>query len=108
MPARASRGIPVAEVLLGEEADAEYAEALAWYADRSARAADGFEAAFAGVIASIGEDPGRFAECDRPGFRFAVLRKYPYSAIYRMVGEAVQIVALAHSRREPGYWSRRV
>ena len=37
-----------------------------------------------------------------------MLDRYPYSLIYRIVAEGVQVIAVAHSRRRPGYWSGRV
>lgn len=40
--------------------------------------------------------------------RQCVLRRYNYLLIYRIKGADTQIVALAHMRRRPGYWRRRV
>jgi plasmid stabilization system protein ParE len=98
----------MAEVRIGEEAEAEYAEALAWYAERSAKASAGFEAAFADVLEQIGQSPARYPECDEEeGFRFATLSGYPYSLIYRTTKDAVQIIAVAHARRRPGCWAKR-
>jgi plasmid stabilization system protein ParE len=98
----------VAEVRIGEEAEAEYTEARAWYQARSTRAAEGFEAAFAEALEQIGQSPEQFPPCDEEGYRFALLDHYPYSLIYREVETVVQVVAVAHARRKPGYWSRRV
>lgn len=97
----------MAEVRIGEEAEAEYWEALAWYQARSDRAASGFEDAVARAIERIGEAPESFPTCDEEGFRFILLNRYPYSLIYRLIGGVVQVVAIAHSRRRPGYWSNR-
>ena len=97
----------MADVQIGEEAEAEYTEALAWYQARSARAADGFETAFAATVERIGQSPEQFPPCDEEGYRFALLERYPYSLIYRIRGETVQVIAVAHARRKPGYWSRR-
>ena len=97
----------MAEVRIGEEAEAEYTEALAYYASRSSRAADGFEAAFALAVEQIGKTPEQFPECEEQGFRYAVLSGYPYSAIYRVTGDVALVVAVAHARRRPGYWAGR-
>jgi toxin ParE1/3/4 len=35
------------------------------------------------------------------------LRRFPYSVIYRTKSDEVQVIALAHQRRRPGYWSGR-
>ncbi|MBI4996895.1 MAG: type II toxin-antitoxin system RelE/ParE family toxin [Rhodocyclales bacterium] len=36
-----------------------------------------------------------------------VLRRFPYSIIYRATANEIQIVAVAHHRRRPGYWTKR-
>ena len=35
------------------------------------------------------------------------LRRFPFFLYYRVRGTAVQIVAVAHKRKRPGYWRRR-
>ena len=95
-------------VSFSEEAETEYIEALDWYSARSARAGTGFEAAIDETISRIAESPEQFPVTDQEGFRFAILNRYPYSLIYRITPSGVQIVAVAHARRKPGYWSRRV
>jgi toxin ParE1/3/4 len=35
------------------------------------------------------------------------LRRFPYSVIYHIKGEELHVIALAHQRRRPGYWSGR-
>jgi plasmid stabilization system protein ParE len=42
----------------------------------------------------------------RNGRRRFPLRKFPYSVIYYICGEELRIIALAHHRRRPSYWSR--
>ena len=40
--------------------------------------------------------------------RHFVLRKFPFSIVYAVVGDLVYIVSVAHGSREPGYWRLRV
>ncbi len=35
------------------------------------------------------------------------LRRFPFTLLYRVRGTVVQIVAVAHKRKRPGYWRRR-
>jgi plasmid stabilization system protein ParE len=35
------------------------------------------------------------------------LRRFPYSVIYQVTSEELRVVAVAHHRRRPGYWSKR-
>jgi plasmid stabilization system protein ParE len=95
----------VASVRLTPRAELEYEEALVWYQGRSPRAADGFEAAFAAALAKVAAAPQSYPLHDDE-LRFATLKRYPYSLIFRMKDEEVQVVAVAHHHRGPGYWSR--
>jgi len=36
------------------------------------------------------------------------LRRFPYALIFRRDAEIIRVVAVAHRRRRPGYWSPRV
>lgn len=42
------------------------------------------------------------------GTRRLLLRRFPYSVVFRDEPESILIVAVAHHRRRSGYWSRRV
>jgi plasmid stabilization system protein ParE len=42
-----------------------------------------------------------------PGIRKTVLRVFPYSLLYTIESERFFILAVAHHRRRPGYWSSR-
>jgi plasmid stabilization system protein ParE len=96
----------VAEVRLTPDAEAEYEEALAWYLARSVRAAARFETAFEAAVASIESNPNLYALIDDE-HRACLLRRYPYSLVYRVQGDQVQVIAVAHASRDPGYWSGR-
>jgi len=53
------------------------------------------------------ENPGLAPEIDS-GIRRLVLAKFPFSLIYEVDGEVILIVAVAHLRRRPQYWSERL
>jgi len=57
-------------------------------------------------FALIQINPGLFPAYDK-NHCFAVLRRFPFSVVYKVRPDQIQIVALAHSRRSPGYWSQR-
>jgi plasmid stabilization system protein ParE len=95
------------EVLIGAGAEEDYTASLLWYAERSTRAAEGFEAEFARALNAIAANPDRFPLCD-DRHRFYLMKRYPFQVIYRKVGaERCLIVAVAHAKRRPGYWSTR-
>ena len=95
------------EVVLHPAAQREYTAAIAWYQQRSERAARLFVAEVERVVAIIAAQPDRYGWYEEP-FHEAGLRRYPYSLIYRVEpsGE-ILIVAVAHASREPGYWQDR-
>ena len=41
-------------------------------------------------------------------FRRMLLNRFPYVLIYSLEPERIWIVAVAHQRRRPGYWRRRI
>ena len=36
------------------------------------------------------------------------MRRFPYLIVYRVTASAIQVVAVAHARRRPGYWKTRL
>jgi len=55
---------------------------------------------------AIRRAPERFPELE-PGIRRRlVLHRFPYAVLYRLVGDEIQVVAIMHMRRRPGYWQR--
>lgn len=39
--------------------------------------------------------------------RMLVLKRFPYSVIYREINNQIVVLAVAHQSRRPGYWSGR-
>lgn len=74
------------------------------------RSSEGATAAFLteldGAVERIAETPGQWPVYLQGTRRF-LLRKFPFAIIYREVGETIQLVAVAHGRRKPGYWKDR-
>jgi toxin ParE1/3/4 len=42
------------------------------------------------------------------GTRRVVLQRFPFSVVYLDNPDVITIIAVAHSRRKPGYWKGRV
>ncbi|MFQ5744589.1 MAG: type II toxin-antitoxin system RelE/ParE family toxin [Acidobacteriota bacterium] len=77
-----------------------------WYAERSLRAAAGFLEELDRGIVSVVEAPERWPQYLH-GARRYVLQRFPFLVVYRVVNEVVEIIAVAHGRRRPGYWKKR-
>ena len=78
-----------------------------WYQKRSLDAATEFVAEISQAIRSIRENPGRWP-AHLYGTRRFILERFPFSIIYLDTPELVNIVAVAHGKRKPGYWKRRL
>jgi len=84
----------------------EATEARQWYFDRSPTAAFAFDEALDLAVAQLAEHPNRWAKYLH-GTRHLTLRKFPYVVVYRVAGSAIEVIAVAHEKRRPGYWKSR-
>jgi hypothetical protein len=94
-------------IQLDAAARAEYLEAVRWYADRSPETADRFRCAVDAALVRLG-DGGTTGNAYLFGSQCARLRRFPFLIVYRETPHAIQVIALAHVRRRPGYWRRRL
>jgi len=88
------------------EAIAEARAAREWYQVRSADAADAFLAELDAGIESIRIAPDLYPSYLH-GTRRYLMRQFPYLIVYRVTSTTIQVVAVAHGRRRPGYWKAR-
>lgn len=91
-----------------EELDA----AVEWYERRSVGAGARLIGEVVELVALLGELPrsGSPAPGFDPSFdiRMSPLRRFPFIVVTASVADQRAVVAVAHTRREPGYWSRRI
>ncbi len=94
-------------VSLSVEAQADADAAADLYIGEGAfRAAVDFVDTLERAFALLRRFPAAGAETLR-GTRALVLHKFPYSLIYRLDGEEIRIIAVAHHSRRPKYWRKR-
>jgi plasmid stabilization system protein ParE len=77
-----------------------------WYADRSSAARGAFLGELGRAFDVIETEPEMFPPYVH-GTRRYVLRRFPYSVVYRLHADVLQVVAVAHAKRRPGYWKDR-
>jgi toxin ParE1/3/4 len=64
--------------------------------------------AAAGVLAEPERWPMVPRVAPNRGARRRLLRAFPYAIVYRILStKAIEVVALAHQKRRPGYWAKR-
>jgi plasmid stabilization system protein ParE len=93
--------------VVAPEAERELTDGALFYAqEANAELGLAFIAEFEHALSVLGANPGLGAPWRARTRRFT-LRRFPYSVIYRIDGEEVRVIALAHQRRRPEYWSGR-
>lgn len=85
----------------------ELAEAMAWYRERSPRAAEGFWLKVQEARRSMALFPLASPTITGNVRRF-ILSNYPYDLIYAIRPAEIVILAVAHHSRQPGYWLERL
>jgi len=90
-----------------EEARVESAAAFEWYFERSEMAASRFVAELNRDIALVVEAPQRWPAGVR-GTRRILLQRFPFSVVYRELPSKIEVLAVAHEHRRPGYWRGRL
>lgn len=88
-------------------ASEDYDAAFAWYYSHGPSIASDFEREIERSLRLITQSPLRWPKYDEKRRRL-VVRKFPYSIIYELIGEQIVILAVAHGRRKPYYWRKRV
>jgi plasmid stabilization system protein ParE len=88
---------------LHPEAIKEARAARNWYLARSAEAADAFMAELDAAIGRIEQGPSQWPPY-LGGTRRYLLHRFPFFVVFRESATRVEIVAVAHAHRRPGYW----
>ena len=85
----------------------EAEEAYDWYAARNPAAAHGFREELRRAVEAVAENPGTWPRYRNRARRY-VFPRFPFNLVYVLRGDEVEVVAVAHGRRRPGYWRSRV
>lgn len=89
------------------EAQHELLEATRWCLDNQGPVvAEQFEWAVQRALRLLAFMP-RLGSPSYPGVRTWPLKQFPYTLVYRVTGDLISVVAVAHQSREPGYWQGR-
>lgn len=88
------------------EAIAEAAAAAGFYHDNQRELARRFINHLNEALDRIAIKPEIYREAE-PGIRKIKLKTFPYAVIYRVKDTRIEIIAVMHIRRRPGYWKDR-
>ena len=94
-------------VSLSDEALAELIAAADWLIDDDAwAAAEELHVEVDRAIKWLSQAPG-IGTPGPEGTRILPIHRFRYSLVYRVSGDSVRVIALAHQGREPEYWRGR-
>ena len=93
-------------IIFHDLAEEELNEAAAYYAEARPGLGEAFIAEVQRAVELIAASPlaGRAVEKD---VRWWVVKRFPYSVLYRVRDDHIRILAIAHQKRRPFYWRGR-
>lgn len=89
------------------EAEVELWEAVAYYEDKAPGLGLDFVVEVEHAIQVLQQSPKRWP-LRNDGTRRCCMHRFPFVIVYTYVQEQLWVVACAHSKRKPGYWSDRI
>jgi plasmid stabilization system protein ParE len=99
-------------VELAPEARDEVREAATWYDEQRAGLGEEFLEELERLFVRMSQLPRSFPVLMDPspelGLRRALLPRFPYGVVFTELEDDIRVVAVAHTKRDPGYWLHRV
>ena len=89
------------------DARVDILDAYDWYADRNLAVADAFQDELQRAGIAIQRNPllwGSYLF----GTRRYLMKRFPYVIVYRLAESRIEIIAVVHGRRRPGFWKGRL
>jgi plasmid stabilization system protein ParE len=93
---------------LHPEAAEEHKKQVAHYEEIEAGLGRRYHTEFQNVLATVCASPNRSRIVLAPNIRRAMFKVFHFDLMYREVDGLVQVLAVAHHRRQPGYWAARL
>ncbi|HEU0036277.1 MAG TPA: type II toxin-antitoxin system RelE/ParE family toxin [Kofleriaceae bacterium] len=99
-------------VTVDDEAVEELESAAQWYEARRRDLGIDFVREVREALRRISSEPQIWPLVpnvpERLGVRRFVLRRFPYAIIFAEFADEIRVLAIAHSKREPGFWRERL
>jgi toxin ParE1/3/4 len=94
--------------IIHADAEAELYRETERYEEQRAGLGREFREEFETALERVRQNPYLYAAEDESGARLCPLRRFPYTLVYLDLDDSIWIVAIAHQRRRPRYWARRL
>lgn len=80
-----------------------------WYAGKSLNLGNEFLDEIDFAISAIQSAPETWPRCQWvAGTRHFIVHRFPFGIFYRVTQDTIQILAVGHLHRKPGYWESRI
>jgi len=89
-------------------AEAEHLESVAYFESKRPGLGTSYLSEFEGVMAQVCKAPHRYPIEKEADIRRIRMKLFPYTVYFRELTGTVQVLAVAHHRRRPGYWLGRL
>ncbi len=93
-------------LIVRPRAEWDLEDARDWYEGQKSGLGLDFKAAVDDAFVRIGDFPEMYP-AEYRGVRRAGLHRFPYVVYYRIMGNAVEVLAVLHGSRMPGVWRSR-
>lgn len=97
---------------LAPEARDEVREAATWYDEQRAGLGEEFLEELERLFSRMSQLPRSFPILMDPrrelGLRRALLPRFPYGVVFVELEDDLRVIAVAHTKRRPGYWLDRI
>jgi toxin ParE1/3/4 len=97
-----------AKVEFTPEALREIDDVFEWYLERSLQVAEAFVQEVDRAVALIAGSPTIWPYFEAGTRRYVLRRNFPYDIVYREISSGIEVIAVAHHKRRPRYWLRRL
>ena len=94
-------------VIIHDAALCEIESAATWYESKSEDLGLSFFVEIERSVEMVGRHPEAWPNFIE-GTRQFVLKRFPYSLVYRDVGAYLEVVAVRHHRQQKDYWTERL
>ena len=89
------------------EAEQEMIEAAKYYQLQASGLGVDYLSEAERAVQSIAESPRTWPVIEG-GLRRRLIRRFPFGILYRIAPTEIVIIAIAHLKRRPGYWKKRI
>jgi len=89
------------------KAQAEFLDQIAYYSETRTGLGTRFAQAVEAAVARAAAFPNAGSPT-RSRVRRVLVRRFPFSVVYRPEADGIVVFAIAHHAREPGYWEPRL